>query len=217
MGLNLVSKKLSATIYRAMISSTLLMSLAGCIVPLPFVGGGIAGAGMDASALRDAAHEYPEFRADNVRVGIPSDGALSGMKIDRNNYFYDFSDHVHVAFRVKTRMNAYQFQLNSSASQHDRWIGIDRNGEQIISELIPAAFYMGDLQAASMHIGGDEYLLLAANSRTSTHRRWFAIYRANGSKVYAASLSQHVAQVRQNQDGISLFFLSGDSMRIKLL
>lgn len=211
MKLNPVSNKLSISIWRAMISGALLTSLAGCIVPLPSIGGGIAGAGMDSSSLRAAAHAYPEFRADSVRVAIPSDGALSGVKIDRNNYFYDFSDHVHVARGVRTRMNAYQFNFKPPQIQ------VDRSGEQIIAETIPAAFYMGDLQVASMQVGGAEYLLLAANSRTSTNRRWFAIYRANGSKVYAASLSQPIAQLRQNLDGISLFFLSGDSMRITLL
>lgn len=184
-----------------------LASLSGCI----------AGAARDGEAVREEAMHYPEFRAENVMISRPSDGHAPAKRIDRDNYFFDFENHVHVAQNVATRMESYRFEFSPSGpNRNELLIRVIRNNERVISELIPRAFYMGDLQAAVMGVGAAEYLLLAANTRGTTDRRWFGIYRADGTKLYSASLERSVVYVRQNDDGISLFFFGGDSMRIRL-
>lgn len=132
-------------------------------------------------------------------------------------YFADFNQHVHVGRKDVARMGDYMFLFERNKATNGLQIQVDRLGQRIVQEQIPSAFYMGDLQAASLQVYGQDYLLLAANSRRSAARRWFAIYRADGHKMYAASLDKRLAHVRQNEDGVSLLFLNGDSMRIKLM
>ena len=142
--------------------------------------------------------------------------ALKKTRTDRNNYFADFTDHVHVRRNTPTRMGSFEFNFVRSGIDNGVLIQVYHDGLRIMLERIPSAFYMGELQASEVQIGGRDYLLLAANSRTNTQRMWFGIFRPDGSKLYAASLEQSVVRVNQNADGISLFFLSGDSMRIKI-
>ncbi|WP_186954840.1 hypothetical protein [Undibacterium umbellatum] len=193
----------------------LSMNLSGCLAPLPIVGGGIAGAGRDSDAVREEAWNYPEFKEKHVQTEI-TQVALTKARTDRNNYFADFADHVHVRRNTPTRMGSFEFNFVRSGIDNGVLIQVYHDGLRIMLERIPSAFYMGELQASEVQIGGRDYLLLAANSRTSTQRMWFGIFRPDGSKLYAASLEQSVVRVIQNADGISLFFLSGDSMRIKI-
>lgn len=193
----------------------LSMNLSGCLAPLPIVGGGIAGAGRDSDAVREEAWNYPEFKEKHVQTEI-TQAALTKTRTDRNNYFADFADHVHVRRNTPTRMGSFEFNFVRSGTDNGVLIQVYHDGLRIMLERIPSAFYMGELQASEVQIGGRDYLLLAANSRTSTQRMWFGIFRPDGSKLYAASLEQSVVRVNQNEDGISLFFLSGDSMRIKI-
>lgn len=193
----------------------LYTNLSGCFIALPVVGGGIAGAGRDSDAVREEAWNYPEFKEKDVQTEITKQ-VTGKARTDRNNYFADFADHVHVRRNTPTRMGSFEFNFVRSGTDNGVLIQVYHDGLRIMLERIPSAFYMGELQASEVQIGGRDYLLLAANSRTSTQRMWFGIYRPDGSKLYAASLEQSVVRVHQNEDGISLFFLSGDTMRIKI-
>ena len=201
--------------FRFALIACLCMNLSACFVPLPIIGGGIAGAARDSDAVREEAWNYPEFKEKHVQTEITQQ-TVNKKRTDRNNYFADFADHVHVRRNTPTRMGSFEFNFVRSGTDNGVLIQVYHDGLRIMLERIPSAFYMGELQASEVQIGGRDYLLLAANSRTSTQRMWFGIFRHDGSKLYAASLEQAVVRVNQNEDGISLFFLSGDSMRIKI-
>ncbi|MFZ6746714.1 hypothetical protein ACO0LC_26100 [Undibacterium sp. JH2W] len=206
---------MKAWLRRDAVYACLCMNLSGCFVPLPIVGGGIAGAGRDNDAAREVASNYPEFKEKHVQTEITQQ-VTNKTRTDRNNYFAGFADHVHVRRNTPTRMGSFEFNFVRSGTDNGVLIQVYHDGLRIMLERIPSTFYMGELQASEVQIGGCDYLLLAANSRTSTQRMWFGIFRHDGSKLYAASLEQSVVRVHQNEDGISLFFLSGDSMRIKI-
>jgi hypothetical protein len=174
----------------------------------------VGGAGQDREADREAAMSYREFRAAQVSIHAPSDGARTAAVFNRDNYFSDFENHVNVPVNVDTRMDRYTFFTTFANSK--RIIKVTRGGQVILSETIPSVFYMGDLQAATVDIGGREYLMLAANTRSSTNRRWFGMYGADGERLYTASFARPIAQVKPNGDGVSLFFHRDDSMRIRI-
>ncbi|MFZ6653699.1 hypothetical protein [Undibacterium sp. TJN19] len=201
---------------RAGLSIGLCTGLSACFVPLPMVGGGIAGAARDSDAVREEAWNYQEFKEKHVQTEIIKEVVPARQRSNRNNYFADFAEHVHITRNTPTRMASFEFNFVRSGTDNGLLIQVHHDGIRVLLERIPAAFYMGDLQATRIQIAGRDYLLLAANSRTSTHRMWFGIFRPDGSKLYAASLEQSVIRISQNDDGISLFFLSGDSMRIKI-
>ncbi|MFZ6766575.1 hypothetical protein ACO0LM_05770 [Undibacterium sp. Di26W] len=190
--------------------------LSACFIPLPIIGGGVAGAGRDSDAVRNEAWNYPEFKEMHVQTEMTKDSVPRQSRTDRNNYFADFEDHVHIRRSTPTRLGSYEFNFVRSGTDNGFLIQVHNDGLRVLLERIPSAFYMGDLQASQVKIAGREYLLLAANSRTSTHRMWLGIFRPNGSKLYAASLEQSVRRILQTEDGVSLFFSSGDSMRIKI-
>jgi hypothetical protein len=174
----------------------------------------VGGAGVDREADREAAMNYRGFRAARVSVHLPADGARSAAAINRDNYFSRLENHVNVPVNVDTRMDNYTFFTTFANSK--RIIKVTRGGQVILSETIPSVFYMGDLQAATVDIGGREYLMLAANTRSSTNRRWFGMYGADGERLYTASFARPIAQVKPNGDGVSLFFHHDDSMRIRI-
>lgn len=190
--------------------------LTACFIPLPIVGGGVAGAARDSDAVREEAWNYPEFKEKHVETEIIKDSVSKQPRTDRNNYFADFEDHVHIRRNTPTRLGSYEFNFVRSGTDNGLLIQVHNDGLRVLLERIPSAFYMGELQASQVQIAGRDYLLMAANSRTSTQRMWLGIFRPNGSKLYAASLEQSVIRIQQTEDGVSLFFLSGDSMRIKI-
>ncbi|MFZ6718874.1 hypothetical protein [Undibacterium sp. Ji49W] len=190
--------------------------LSACFIPLPIIGGGVAGAARDSDAVREEAWNYPEFKEKHVQTEMIKDSVSKQPRTDRNNYFADFEDHVHIRRNTPTRLGSYEFNFVRSGTDNGLLIQVHNDGLRVLLERIPSAFYMGELQASQVQIAGRDYLLLAANSRTSTHRMWLGIFRPDGSKLYAASLEQSVIRIQQTEDGVSLFFLSGDSMRIKI-
>jgi hypothetical protein len=183
------------------------------LVSLLMLGACVGGAGIDRQSEREAAFSYRQFRADNVSIHTPSDGSPPSSVFNRDNYFAHLENHVDVPANVETRMGETTFFTTFANGK--RVIKVMRAGQVVLSETTPGVFYMGDLQAASVRIGGLEYLLLAANTRASTNRRWFGIYSAGGTRQFAASFERPIAHVRQNIDGVSLFFYYGDSMRIR--
>ena len=191
---------------RAACGILVLASLGACA--------GVGGMPANSDSERAAALEYPEFRAQQVVVSRrPHDEGLF-ERTDRDNYFAAFEDHVHIGRGVLTRMGSFQFDIRIREAAQD--IQVFRDGRRVVLDSIPQAFYLGDVQAAALERDGAEYLLLAANTPTATNRRWIGIYRADGIKMYAASLDRPVIHVRRNDDGISLFFRGGGSLRIQL-
>jgi hypothetical protein len=133
--------------------------------------------------------------------------------------FGEFQQQAEISSSETTRMGVYQFQLQPFRAAKGMVMEVEREGQHIISAHLPASFSRGVMRSASIHIRGAEYLLLAASSasRMLAHsKRWFAMFRADGKKIYATSLEQHVARVLPMEDGVSLLFMNGDSMRIKL-
>ena len=105
-----MKRKSGVAPFRFALIACLCMNLSGCLVPmpvpLPIIGGGIAGAGRDSDAVRKEAWNYPEFKEKHVQTEITQQ-AVNKTRTDRNNYFADFADHVHVRRNTPTRMGSF--------------------------------------------------------------------------------------------------------------
>ncbi|MFZ6690029.1 hypothetical protein ACO0K0_20020 [Undibacterium sp. SXout11W] len=134
-------------------------------------------------------------------------------------YFADFDERTEIAAKTPTRMGSYQFTVVPFQAAKGMLMQVERHGQRIISAHLPAMFTRGELLSASMRVRDTEYLLVAANSASkmiASGKRWLGIFRADGKNVYANVFDQQVMQIQPNQDGISMLFLNGDRMRIKL-
>ena len=137
----------------------------------------------------------------------------------RQSYFAEFDEKTEIAAKAPTRMGCYQFTVVPFQAAKGILMQVEREGQRIISAHLPAIFSRGELLSASLRIRDTEYLLVAANSASkmlASGKRWLGIFRADGKNVYANVFEQHVVQVKPNDDGISMLFLNGDKMRIKL-
>ncbi|MFZ6863507.1 hypothetical protein ACO0K7_12815 [Undibacterium sp. Ji67W] len=134
-------------------------------------------------------------------------------------YFADFDEKTEIAAKTPTRMGSYQFTVVPFQAAKGILMQVERHGQRIISAHLPAMFTRGELLSASMRVRDTEYLLVAANSASkmiASGKRWLGIFRADGKNVYANVFDQQLMQIKPNQDGISMLFLNGDRMRIKL-
>jgi hypothetical protein len=131
----------------------------------------------------------------------------------------EFQDTTPVDLHTATYMRDYQFHLVPCKAAKGVIMQVLRSEQLILSTHLPSAFSRGELRAACMQAGGREYLIFVAHAAARANgagRHWFAIFGADGRKVYVSSLDQRIARARQNQDGISLFFVNGDAIRIRL-
>ena len=137
----------------------------------------------------------------------------------QHEYFADFEESAKIAARAPTRMGMYQFTVVPFQAAKGVLMEVERHGQRIISAHLPAVFSRGELLSASLRIRDAEYLLVAANSASkmvASGKRWLGIFRADGKKVYANCFEQHLTRIMPHEDGVTMQFLNGDSMRIKL-
>ncbi|MFZ6693817.1 hypothetical protein [Undibacterium sp. SXout20W] len=137
----------------------------------------------------------------------------------RQPYFAKFEEKVEITAMTPTRMGRYQFTVVPFQAAKGILMEVERHGKRIISAHLPAIFSRGELLSASLRVRDTEYLLVAANSSSkipASGKRWLGIFRDDGKNVYANVFEQQVVQVMPNEDGISMQFLNGDQMRIKL-
>lgn len=135
-------------------------------------------------------------------------------------YFMDFSETAEIAAKVPTHMGPYQFFVKPSRPTKGAVMEVDHQGERIISAHLPTPFARGQILSASMNVRGSDYLFLAARSVSkmiSNSKCWFGIFRADGRKIYATVLEQQLDLVKAHEDGVSLLFLNGDTMRMRLM
>jgi len=133
--------------------------------------------------------------------------------------FAEFPDTAQIDLTSVTRMGDYQFHLAPCKAVKGVIMQALRVGQLIVSTHLPAAFSHGELRSACMQVGGREYLVFVAHTAARANgavKHWFAIFGADGKKVYVSSLDHRISRARQNEDGISLFFQNGDAIRIRL-
>ncbi|MFZ6846997.1 hypothetical protein [Undibacterium sp. RuRC25W] len=145
--------------------------------------------------------------------------AMPEISDSRQSYFAAFSEKAEITAKTPTKMGSYEFTVVPFKAAKGMLMQVERQGQQIISAHLPSIFSRGALMSASLQVRETEYLLVAANSASkmlASGKRWLGIFRADGKNVYANVFEQQVMQVQPNEDGISMLFLNGDRMRIKL-
>ncbi len=135
------------------------------------------------------------------------------------NSFQGFSEQTEIRSGTPAQLGAYRFQLSPLQSTRSMLMQVERNGETIIHAPLPLQFARGELHSASIRIRGAEYLLLAVSSASraiQSSKRWFAMFRADGSKVCATPVSGALSAIVPTGDGIALHFNGGASMKIRV-
>ena len=150
---------------------------------MPFVGGGIAGAGMDSSWAREGAKNYPGFVGPGVSVVRLEEGG-SSEQYARNSLLHQFENRTVIADSAPTDF------AGVSISFYNQRIKISKLGQTIVTESIPSVFYFAGLQVASLVIDGSPCLLLLTYSRASTGMIWVGLYRTDGTRLYLATASR---------------------------
>lgn len=194
-------------IWLIVFSATLALSLSSCVIPLPIVGGGIAGGAMDPLWVRNGAENYRGFTSPAVTVVHLQDRKTTEQN-NRSDLFNRF------ATRTYVRDDSPTDFAGVSILYHKQQITIARHGQVIITERVPSAFYYSGLQVASVRIHGVPCLLLATHSRASTHMVWIGLYRADGTRLYLATVSRgDIWDVVPSPDG---FILVGSSASTRI-
>ncbi|MBY0444465.1 MAG: hypothetical protein K2Q15_04560 [Burkholderiales bacterium] len=195
----------------------LIVCLSVCLsaCALPFIGGGIAGAGKDSYWVKQRASDYPEYRSPELVTVKLSKEALGQMSSEaprsRSNLLLGIPEQTKVQIGQTGLLNGNEISFNKESNG----LRINIKHSQI-SELIPDAFYMDALQVAQIHIGNDHYWLLIANSRSSTNRTWFGIFQIDGKKLFASSLEQGILRVIAKPNEFALFRLNKPAFFIQL-
>ena len=154
----------------------------------------------------------------NVESSLPI-FSMPEIEDARPSYFSAFEEKVAITGKAPVQMGDYQFTVVPFKAAKGMLMQVERQGKRIISAHLPSMFSRGELVSASLKVRDSEYLLVAAHSASrvfATGKRWLGIFRADGKNVYANVLEQQVVLVKPHDDGISMLFLNGDKMRIKL-
>ncbi len=187
-----------------LVAFCLAHSLPAC-APLPTLGGGVAGAGMDTSWVREGAENYRGFTGQNVSV-VHSLDQRSAMQHDRRELLHRFEQRAFVSDDGPVEFGGLTITF-----RHQR-ITIARRNDVIVTESIPSAFYFSGLQVAATHIHGEPCLLLLTFSRASTGMVWVGFYRADGTRLYLATVSRgDIWDVVPTADGLTLLGHSGST------
>ena len=187
----------------ATVTFTLSLAHSSCLIPLPFVGGGVAGGAMDSLRVRSSAENYPEFANPAVTVTLLP-YLKTAQQNDRSDLFSRFPIRTTVPEKTSTDFAGvsitYRKQRLSIAGRH----------EMLAAEEIPSAFYFSGMQVASVRFRGVPCLLVAAYSRASTAMVWIGLYRADGTRLYLATfLRGDIWDVVPATDGLTLVGTSG--------
>ena len=182
-----------------------ILVLSSCA--LPIIGGGIAGAGMDSLWVRKGAENYHGFTSSEVTVSHITNYKIT-TKNDRSDLFSRFPSRITIP--EETPIN-FAGVFITYAEQN---ISITKNGQQILTEDIPSAFYYSGLQVASIDFQGIPYLLIATYSRATTGMVWIGLYRADGTRLYTHTLKiGEIWDTIPDSDGI---IIAGNSDSIKI-
>ena len=164
---------------------------------------------MDPLWVRKGAENYRGFTSPAVTVTQLQNRKTTEQN-DRSDLFSRF------ATRNSVRDDTPTDFAGVSVTYHKQQITIARHNQVIVTESIPSAFYYSGLQVASVRIHGVPCLLLATHSRASTHLVWIGLYRADGTRLYLATVSRgSIWDVVPSPDGFTLVGHS-DSTRVTL-
>jgi hypothetical protein len=171
-------------------------ALSGC-APLPFLGGGIAGAGMDTSWALEDVKNYRGFTSPDIAV--VHEEQRSTTQHNRNDLLNRFEERAFVNHTDSTDFGGLTITF-----KHQR-ITIEKRSKVIVTERIPSVFYFSGLQVAVAHVNGEQWLIALTYSRASTGMVWLGVYRADGSPLYLGTVSRgDIWDVIPAQDGIML-------------
>ncbi|MFZ6735712.1 hypothetical protein ACO0LG_27580 [Undibacterium sp. Ji42W] len=209
----------------ALVVLSLLLSLTACSTTTMPAPPAQVGAGMDGGV--DTV--LTEYRSNQVEVTLVRQQYVWRLP-DANQHLAQFAHHIQVDGSVPAHLQ--EFVVTYSKAQHlprdtpaDNTLSaslvdqlqISRNGQFMVSESISPAF-TGEqsyrrLEAASLKVGNDTYVLTVANG--FLHRpMWLAIFAADGKPVYRIGLPHGHWQLTEHADGISIVDTSGSGRRL---
>jgi hypothetical protein len=193
----------------ATVTLTLSLALSSCIIPLPFVGGGVAGGAMDSLRVRKSAENYPEFANPAATVTLLP-YLKTAQQNNRSDLFSRFPTRTTVPEKTPTDF------AGVSITYRNQQLSIARDNQRLITEEIPSAFYFSGMQVASVRFGGVPCLLVATFSRASTAMVWIGLYHVDGTRLYLATLPRgDIWDVVPSTNGFTLVGTSG-SKRIAI-
>lgn len=190
----------------------ILLLLQACVIPLPIVGGGIAGAGRDPDWIRNPAINLKEFNAGSV---IPVWEEKQFEKIDgrrRDQYFLDFRDSYKLRQGIPSLVDDLRFAFTFVANE--RIVTIADDNRIVDWGVVPQAFDR-DPQLAKFNVNHSSYYVMAINTRTSTGRVWLAIISAKGRIIYSASLKQGIRLIAQEPNGLVIRYAT-QTLRLQM-
>jgi len=169
-------------------SAAFALSLSSCIVPLPILGGGVAGAAMDPLWLRQGAENYRGYTSPEITVTRYQDPEMIAQFLREVSIYGPHSNlFSHFPIRASVR-DDFPTELGGVfVTHHQQQIRVAKQGQVIVTESIPSAFYSPGFDAGSFRIRGVPYFLLATYSRSSTHMVWIGFYRGDGTRLYLAT------------------------------
>lgn len=195
--------------FALLILISLLTLALSVVVPLPFIGGGIAGGGMDPFWVRREAENYRGFVSPAVTVTLLADSSASEQH-DRDKLLHRFAATTSVNEGVPTSF------AGGTITWHEQRLTVTEGNRVLVSEKLPAAFYYSALQVASIDIHGVPCLLFLTYTRASTGKVWIGLYRADGDRLFLATRSRgEVWDITPSPDGFT-FVGHSESTRITL-
>lgn len=214
-----------AACLRALVVLSLVLGLGACsttTVPAP----PSQAAGMESGAD----NVLTEYRSNQVEVTLVRQQYVWRLP-DANQHLAQFAHHIQVDGSVPARLQEFVVTYSKaqrlprnapadsalmSASLLDQ-VQISRNGRFMVSESISPVF-TGEqsyrrLEAASLRVGNETYVLTVANG--FLHRpMWLAIFAADGTPVYRLGLPHGHWQFTEHADGISIVDTAGSGRRL---
>ena len=174
--------------------------IASAMLLLACDGGGIAGAGFDRKAVVEEAETYQAFVAPFVRESI-------SPTCDK-----DIEQHFEQMFRQfranypRIEGQAVHIELgNTVAWYRNNLFEVQTDGKSVITEQLPAAFYMHPMSMGIHSVGGREIIMISNVSRATTGLYFVGIYGTDGTPYYKQVLSAaDVWDVRVTEEHIEI-------------
>lgn len=132
--------------------------------------------------------------------------------------FDEFPASTQIQLKQSAELQQFRFHLVPCKTPRSLILQALYRDELVLAMHLPSAFARGEILASSFLVDGKPMLCIAAHSQrnTGSARHWFGIFSASGRKLYVSSLEHRVSRACPQDDGVSLFFDNGDSIRIRL-
>ncbi len=178
-------------------SAVVMLMFSSCLVPLPIVGGGIAGAGYDSVWACKAAENYKDYQDPLLTI-------TRQTGTDRNTHptfdamFDDFPQHVLIDQDSTGRLGDLQISFRR------RHLTINRGATSLINEQLPSVFYMHCLQVARFQAAGHDLVLFLSRSRATTGLSFIGLYCTSGRRLWTATVpSKDARNCARTPNGIT--------------